>query len=308
MFSGGGGSGGLPSLASLGDSLTKSGSSRDEILPSLGDLAKRGSSKPHQMLPSLGDLAKSGSSKDHFLPSLSDLAKKDSASPGDLNAKTTWSGCNQSFVQSPSLGDLAKEGSSKTTPTLRQPLQSFGSDFLKDVSLTDGGGVSLSTLAQAAEKTGLPSLFGHKSTAETAASKLIHKTTSQQTSLSQEIGHTIDLTAALRLTTPAARIEQAPKPSQPSPIWPAKILPKVELLIGSGVQSVKVVPAKPSAFGRVLCNRWALKRRKHLAKVMCKISQQSSEVRKEVKMFDFEQPSPDDVVRNAQGKVFRRPV
>ena len=85
---------------------------------------------------------------------------------------------------------------------------------LQDVSLTGGDGVSLSSLARAAENTPIPTLFGHKtSTTATEPTSHRHHTKSQlagaDPDLGPEIGHTIDLTAALRLTTPAARIEQA---------------------------------------------------------------------------------------------------
>jgi len=278
MFSGGGsGLGGLPSLGALGNS-----SEDDPGGPSFG------------------------------LPSLSDLAKADQG--------TITNG----------LGGLGLLSS--------QP-QSFNTSFLKDVDMTKGGGngISLSALAAEASSEGLsgglgsfqpPPLFSGSSLVTSPAIKVAKSTNhAEVTNIDSKVENsdlheTIDLTAALRLDKkdrlrPVTKVTQCSDHKEDQSANPggvssalSKLSREVELLIPKIQPSVL---SKPSPFGRVLCKSWKPKRRKQLAKAMKKchkitrpeaITNRSAQI----KVFKFDQPSPDDVVRSAQSKVFKRPA
>jgi len=278
MFSGGGtGLGGLPSLDALGNN-----SEDDPGGPSFG------------------------------LPSLSDLAKADQGTiPNGLGGLGLLSG---------------------------QP-QSFNTSFLKDVDMAKGGGngISLSALAAEASSDGLsgglgsfqpPPLFSSGSSNPSSAMKVGQSTNRtdvtniNSTVDNSDLHETIDLTAALRLDKkdrlrPVTNVTQCSDHKEDHSASPggassalSKLSREVELLIPKIPPSVL---SKPSPFGRVLCKSWKPKRRKQLANAMKKCHKITrpeaiTNLPAQIKVFKFDQPSPDDVVRSAQSKVFKRPT
>jgi len=218
------------------------------------------------------------------LGSLGDLGSTSGLGLGSLSLNPDPSG-SQGL---PSLSDLAKAD---------QQTSGFDLDtnLLKGLSNGPSEDSLLSLASQNPLSSGqLPSLFPNQP--------------SPAVDTSPDVNTAIDLTAALKLTTGPATTE-ARKPLQPSTVKKStslKPLPKVELLIGP-VQKGTVKFSKPSPFGKVLCNRWAAKRTKKLASVraLVRTTQRKSA---QLVQFAFDKPSPDDVIREAQRTVFKRPA
>ena len=257
-------------------------------LPDLGSLASRKTKKEESELSSLSGLANLSLKPDEG-PSLSDIAAKDDST--SLFSLDSLSGLR------PLKADAEDHG-----------LAAAG--FLKSVDLNSG--ISLSSLAAAAASGTSPEpLFGGHASGQLPGDAEPLRPASK-TSVSSL--PSIDLTSALRLEPLKPDVKnksqaKSTKSSYDLLTEPSEngVLDQVELLLDYQHSRLVEQVRKPSAFARVLCNKWNNKKKG------LKANRRTSQLKSaptlccdKVKRFAFDAPSPDDIVRAAQSKVFRR--
>ena len=128
-------------------------------------------------------------------------------------------------------------------------------------------------------------------------------------SSSRESSSSIDLMSALTLSPSSLSSLTSPEDSKVS--IPALMKANLSETPVEACQTLSLMlptipEATASAFGKVLCRKWPKSRRKRKVELLLRPQDNLLEQTRSIVPFDFSTPSPDDVVRKAQSKVFNR--